>query len=97
MPFGSRQFWMKVVVLGPAALVVLVPLLWFLVVPIVVYGGAFVGDLFGRFGGTLRVVAAYAGLLLTALLTLGLLAAAAGVVLASLVSFGRFILMRLRA
>jgi TRAP-type mannitol/chloroaromatic compound transport system permease large subunit len=92
-----RHFWMQVAVLGLAALLVLVPRLWFLLVPIVVYGGAFVGDLFDRFGDAARVVAAYAGLLLTAALVLGLLAATAGVVLASLVSLGRLVLLRLRA
>lgn len=92
----SGRFWVEVVLLGLAALVVLVPLLWFLVVPIVVYGGAFVGDLFDRFGDTPRIVAAYLGLLLTAALVLGLLGAVAGVILASLVKLGRLVLLRMR-
>lgn len=96
MPFSMRQFCTEVAVLGLAALVVLVPLLWFLVVPSIFYGGAFFGDLFDRFGSTPRIVAAYAGLLLTAALVLGLLAVAAGTVLASLVSLGRLIFLRLR-
>jgi TRAP-type mannitol/chloroaromatic compound transport system permease large subunit len=92
----SGRFWVGVVLFGLAALVVLAPLLWFLIVPIVVYGGAFVGDLFDRFGDTSRVVAAYLGLLLTAVLVLGLLGAVAGVVLASLVNVCRLVLLRMR-
>ncbi|MDX1503612.1 MAG: hypothetical protein R3325_14735 [Thermoanaerobaculia bacterium] len=69
-------------------------MLWFIILPAVVFGGAFVADLFDRFGDTPRVLAGYAGLLLTAIAVLGLLAATGGVILAALVSLARLISIR---
>ena len=92
-----KRFLKQVAVFGLLSLPISLLLLWFIVLPVVVFGGAFAADLFDRFGDTPRVVAGYAGLLATVVVVLTLLATAGGFLLALVVSFGRLVLIRPRA
>jgi TRAP-type mannitol/chloroaromatic compound transport system permease large subunit len=87
-------FVKRATILGLLSLLVLVPLLWLLIVPVVTAGGALTGQLFDRFGDVPRIVGAYAGLLMTIVLVLVLLAAPSGVVLATLFGIGRKVFSR---
>jgi hypothetical protein len=91
-----RGFLKEVFLFGLASLIFLVPWQWFLILPVVVYGGAFVGDLFEGFGNATATVASYSGLLLTTAIVLASLGAVGGLILATLFRLGRFVLRRLR-
>jgi hypothetical protein len=93
----ARGFLKRVALLGILSLMVLVPLLWFSILSVVVYGGAFIGDLFERFGNPTAAVASYAGLLLTTAAVVATLVTVGGLVLASLVSLGQLVLRQFRS
>ena len=93
----SNSFPRQVLVLGLLSLLILVPFFWFTILSAVVYGGAFVADVFDPSGDIPRIIAGIAGLLLSIITVLGLLVLMGGVVLTSLARLGKWIWARFAA